>query len=47
MTTVTSTQESPSHDTPASAPTTLPREQVIRARRGLVGVDWDELIRHR
>lgn len=47
MTTVTSTQESPSHDTPAPAPATLPREQVIRARRGLVGVDWDELIRHR
>jgi len=47
MTTVTSTTESPSHDTPAPAPEPLPREQVIRARRGLVGVDWDELIRHR
>jgi len=43
-----STTTNPATDSGTPVPEDqLPREQVIRARKGLVGVDWDELIRHR
>lgn len=44
--TPTSPSQSPGQITDAPV-SDLPREQVIRARKGLVGVDWGELIRHR
>lgn len=49
MTTAATTPSATPTDQPgeAGAPTELPREQVIRARKGLVSVDWAELVRHR
>lgn len=44
--TTTTPSQDPAHAKAASGEE-LPREQVIRARKGLVGVDWRELIRHR